>query len=189
MEQQGYSLLLCYDQDCMLVDYGLTDLFYKVDNQSLYILRIDHQAKSENEITIPIQNKDASIRIVLEEFLVNLMSYRKNFLGTPLFDKSDVFTKKEFDAMLKKGIELMDERDELAKLSNADNELIIYCKSIQLYPEPVGSSPTNWKANCLGGNHHIMISTKSNEWGCGYCGKKGDLNELKKWYERKYNIT
>jgi hypothetical protein len=30
-----------------------------------------------------------------------------------------------------------------------------------------------------------MISTKSNDWGCGYCKRKGDMNTLREWYENK----
>ena len=118
------------------------------------------------------------------------MSYRWNFEGIPIYENSELISEESFDKMLKEGIELMDKRDELAKLLHADNELIKYCKSIQLNPEPEGNSTTNWQANCpSGGHHHIMISTKSNEWGCGYCGRKGDLYSLKEWHESQNNIV
>jgi hypothetical protein len=39
-----------------------------------------------------------------------------------------------------------------------------------------------------GGQHHLMISTEFNEWGCGYCKKKGDINSLREWYESKNNV-
>lgn len=83
----------------------------------------------------------------------------------------------------------MDEKYALAVKLNADNEIIKYCNSIGLNPKPNGSRPNIWEANCLsGGEHQLMISTEFNEWGCGYCKKKGDFNSLREWYECKKNV-
>ena len=69
---------------------------------------------------------------------------------------------------------------EKAKILAQGNELIRYCEAEKLYPYPEGSNLTNWYAQCPnGGKHPIMISTISNEWGCGYCRKKGNLEDLK----------
>jgi hypothetical protein len=188
--KKGYKHFLRYDQICFDgIEYGFTDLFYEINESTLFIKKVDHRNNSEKEFEFPLEIKNARIEVVLEDFLINLMSYRWNFEGEPRYENSDVFSKKSFDTMLEKGIALMGERDKLAILLNSDNELIKYCKSIGLYPEPEGGSASNWKANCpSGGNHHIMISTISNEWGCGYCHKKGDINSLKEWYQRKNNI-
>ncbi len=56
-------------------------------------------------------------------------------------------------------------------------------------PRPNGSRPNIWEANCLsGGEHQLMISTEFNEWGCGYCKKKGDINSMCGWHESKMNV-
>jgi hypothetical protein len=39
-----------------------------------------------------------------------------------------------------------------------------------LDPEPTGDNLHNFEARCPTGRPHYMkVSTRSNEWGCGYC--------------------
>lgn len=186
-----YKHFLTYDQDCFDgFEYGLTDLFYKIRGSTLFIKKVDHSNNTETELEFPVETKTIGFKVVLEAFLINLMSFRYNFVGTPEYKYSEVFSKESFDTMLEKGIALMGEKEKLAKVLNANNEIIKYCESIGLYPEPEEGSSTNWRAQCpSGGQHHIRISTESNEWGCGYCGKKGDINSLKDWYQSKIKIV
>lgn len=185
--RKGYKHLLRYNQSCFDgIEYGFTDLFYEISGSTLFIKKVDHRTKSEKEFESQIDNIPERDEVVLEGFLINLMSYRFNFEGEPIYESSEVFSKKSFDAMLVKGLVLMEEREKLALILKSDNELIKYCKSIGLNPIPKGGSSTHWEANCpSGGNHKIMISTTSNEWGCGYCRKNGDINALKEWYINK----
>lgn len=171
--EKEYKHFLRYDQLCFEdMEYGFTDLYYNISESTLYIKEHDHRNNKESEAEFPVENKNATVGVILESYLINLMSYSRNFAGTPKYESSNIFSKESFDTMLEKGIALMEEREELAIFLGADNALIKYCKSIQLNPQPEGGSATNWQANCpSGGNHHIMISTKSNEWGCGYCWK------------------
>jgi hypothetical protein len=189
MKNKEYKHFLRYDQaifdDIM---HGSTDLYYDTNDSTLFIMKVQPQKKSAEELEFPIPDKNSSIQIVLENFLINLLSFRGNFVGTPEYESSDLFSKESFDKMLKQAYNLMDERDELVRLAGANNEMIKYCESAGLNPQPAGNSPTNWHANCpSGGQHYVMISVKSNEWGCGYCRKKGDLDALKKWIESKKN--
>jgi len=182
-----YKHLLRYNQICFDgIEYGSTDLYYKIKGSTLFIKKVDYCNKSENEFEFQIKDSCKRDDIVLEDFLINLMSYRYNFEGEPSYEYSKVFSKEAFDSMLVKGLELMDKREKLALNLNADNELIKYCKSIGLNPVPEEGSATNWNANCpSGGAHKIMISTTSNKWGCGYCRKNGNINSLKEWYNSK----
>ena len=183
--KKEYKHFLRYDQLCFEdMEYGFTDLYYYISESTLYIKKQDHRNNKEVELDFPLYNKYESVGVILESYLINLMSYSKNFAGTPKYESSDKFSEETFNTMLEKGIASMIERETLAKLLGADNELIKCCKSIGLNPYPEGGIITNWQASCpSGGNHQIMISTKSNEWGCGYCRKKGDLNSLKRWCE------
>jgi hypothetical protein len=188
--KREYKHFLRYDQSCFDgIEYGFTDLFYDIHGSTLFIKKVDSVTKTDRELEIHLENKNLSSEVLLEDYLINLMSHNGNFIGTPQYEKSEMFSKESFDKMLDKGISMMVERDGMAKSLNSENELINYCKSVGLYPEPVDGNVNNWKANCpSGGKHYIMISTISNEWGCGYCRKKGDINSLKKWYESKNNI-
>lgn len=183
---EEYKHFLRYDQICFDgIEYGFTDLFYDIRGSSLFIRKVDHRNNGEKEFDISIENINAKVEVVLEEFLINLMSFRNNFEGEPSYENSNIFSKESFDSMLDKGITLMIERDNLAITLNSENELINYCKSQGLNPESKGGSATNWKANCPSGStHKIMISTVSNEWGCGYCRRKGDINSLKEWLKK-----
>jgi|WetSurSiteA1Bulk_404760.scaffolds.fasta_scaffold21808_3 hypothetical protein len=187
---KGYKHFLRYNQICFDgIEYGFTDFFYEIIESMLFIKKVDNRNNTEKEFEFPLEIKNTRPEIVLEDFLINLMSYKYSFEGEPVYVHSKVFSKESFDNMLRKGVELRKEREESAILLNLNNELIKYCKSIGLNPEPEGSSTSNWQANCpSGGNHYIMISTKSNEWGCGYCKRKGDLNSLKEWYQSKNKI-
>ena len=68
------------------------------------------------------------------------MSERYNFVGTPYYIQSSIFTEASFAVMLKEGIRLMDEKYDLSIKLNAENELIKYCESIGLNPEPKTSA-------------------------------------------------
>jgi hypothetical protein len=88
--------------------------------------------------------------------------------------------------LLNQGIENIKQRKFQIKEIGHHHPIILYCTEHNLYPEPEDHSPDIWKANCPSGRqHHIMISTSSNEWGCGYCKKKGKLEELKLWVENR----
>jgi len=189
--EREYKHFLRYDQSCFDgIEYGFTDLFFDFNQTTMFIKKVDHRNKEEKELQFPLKSEVTNIIVELKDFLITLMSNRYNFAGTPVFVQSRIFSEALFDEMLKQAIILMDEKYNLSIKQNAENELIKYCKSIGLNPEPEGSSPTNWEANCLsGGQHRLMISTKSNEWGCGYCKRKGDINSLREWYESKNKVV
>jgi hypothetical protein len=115
-----------------------------------------------------------------------LFSYSSNFKGEPFDFRSEIFSVAELNLMLKKGKENSIEKRKEAVRIASENELINYCKLKNLMPEPTGDGVNNWQASCPSRRgHQIMISTTSNEWGCGYCGKKGKLIDLINWIENK----
>ncbi len=68
---------------------------------------------------------------------------------------------------------------ELAKTSPI-LEAALACGNLR----PAGQNTTAWMANCpCGGQHWITISTESNEFGCGYCRRKGGPEELRRFCE------
>lgn len=188
--KRAYRHFLKYDQYCNLYNYGFIDLFFDINESTLFIKEADHSYNTERELEFPLDNEDKSFDVVLENYLINFFSYRYNFFGIPKYENSEIFSKEAFDIMYEKGLALRLVREKSAIDLYSENELIKYCKSKALHPRPVGgSNPGNWEAECPSGrNHHIMISAKFNEWGCGYCSKKGDIILLKEWYESKHKI-
>ncbi len=52
-------------------------------------------------------------------------------------------------------------------------------RELGLHLEGAGHDPHSWNATCPGTNHSLVISSRSNEFGCGYCKVKGGVDELR----------
>ena len=53
-----------------------------------------------------------------------------------------------------------------------------------LHPKPFDEEKGQWVANCpSGAKHPIMINAYFDEFGCGWCKKKGGKQELKDWIQ------
>ncbi len=168
--------------------------YHFISKTELSILRIDvcffgSSNNSKKTIVFQLENPVKDEISGLKEFLTDLFSYSGNLHGNPWFVESEMISEKEFYKIKKQGGKRMDERKNKNKVSDQNHPLIIYCAEQNLYPKPEDHSPHSWKANCPSGRqHHIMISTSSPEehlWGCGYCKKKGGIEELKQWIESK----
>ncbi len=69
-------------------------------------------------------------------------------------------------------------REEAIALTG-DRPIVALARELRLAPEPSGTGPASWYANCPGGHHHIYIQAESGEFGCGYCKRKGGVEELR----------
>lgn len=144
--------------------------------------------KSEwNEIlksTIP----DISIseKEIIKKWFTGLLCHPNLFFGYPIYYESNLFSESEFNQMRDIAKITIKEREEKAIINAKDNELIRLFNEYNLSPRPSLESIYSWVANCPSKRAHgIEINTKSNEWGCGYCKRKGDINSLREWYESK----
>lgn len=64
----------------------------------------------------------------------------------------------------------------------------------KLNPRPFDAEKGLWIANCpSGAKHSIMIEVYNDEFGCGWCKKKGGKQELKEWIHeinmKKYQLN
>jgi hypothetical protein len=59
--------------------------------------------------------------------------------------------------------------------------IVRVAEALGLSPRPSGGKPTSWEASCPGANHALMIQARSGEWGCGWCKRKGGMEELKEF--------
>jgi hypothetical protein len=48
-----------------------------------------------------------------------------------------------------------------------------------LNPRPAGHNDSAWIADCPRRTHALMLSPSLNEFGCGYCRRKGDAADLR----------
>jgi len=60
----------------------------------------------------------------------------------------------------------------------APSRIVQAATELHLAPEPTGGKVGNWLARCPGTSHTIMISSTSEQFGCGYCKVKGGPEEL-----------
>lgn len=62
--------------------------------------------------------------------------------------------------------------------------IIKVASELSLDPRPAGHNDSAWMANCpQSSSHWIMISADHNEFGCGYCRRKGGPQELRAFYD------
>jgi hypothetical protein len=82
--------------------------------------------------------------------------------------------------------------DELRRNSEAAEEeqrrheapIIKMARQLGLGPCPAGHNDSSWMASCpQSRNHWIFISPSHNEFGCGYCRRKGGPEELRAFYD------
>ncbi len=78
--------------------------------------------------------------------------------------------------------EIRSNRQESAK---SKSEIISTAGELGLNPEPPFLSPGIWSATCPRTNHHLFLSSTSNTFGCGYCGKKGGPSELAEFVKER----
>ena len=74
------------------------------------------------------------------------------------------------------------------KTKTNQTPLIKYLKEQGLDPTPSETNVGSWVAKCPNAQKHfIKITTKNDQWGCGYCQKKGGLQELQNWINQLHN--
>lgn len=63
------------------------------------------------------------------------------------------------------------------------SRILAVARDLRLVPEPIAVN--QWVANCPGANHTIMLGTRSDTFGCGYCKVKGGPDELVAFVARR----
>ena len=184
-----------FEQEIMSFPCYESSLYYRFNfKEELSILRIDRSIVDKNDLTegtilFPVNPSLTNEISILREFLTDMFSYSGNCYGWPYFTKSELISEDDFNQIRNQGLENIKSKKNKIRKIGQDHPLILYCEEKNLYPEPVDHSPHSWQANCPSGRQHqIMISTSSpsnHAWGCGYCKKKGGLEELKEWVEKK----
>ncbi len=187
MEHQHF---VTFEQDFISIRCYETSLFYYFNAQKeLIILKTDcyllSSSKKENETILFTPDASCTDDIsALKSFLINFFSSSSSCFGYPVYIHSELITEYEFNQLLKKGIDNINNHNNKIKENIQNHPLIRYCEDQQMFPAPIGHNPHSWQANCPSRREHfIEISTSTGTWGCGYCEKKGRLEELKEWVE------
>ena len=166
-----------------------TETMWVIDIKYFYRITDDNYIQIAYEMDGGELQFSAQFKLRYENLKENLIFIIKEHIeahlpyeGFPTFVNSVVFTKKEFNDIIKT---MKDEKlFIIGQAKSKKTPIIDYLRAQDLFPRPTGNNPNSWVAKCpSGGNHHIMIVTKEDEWGCGYCKQKGKLPELKTWLQ------
>lgn len=153
--------------------------FYRVTDDN-YIQLAYSYFKSDLVIIAQYRLRFQNLKENIIFIVTNKIEAYSPYNGYPTFENSSVLTEKEFNdiiATLKNSKKVITD-----KALEHITPFITFLKENNLDPFPSGESTTNWKARCPSGySHFIMISTKTDEWGCGYCRRQGKQVELENW--------
>jgi hypothetical protein len=96
-----------------------------------------------------------------------------------------LLTRGELESIVKAIADQLQHNSEMAEEEQRRHEasIIKMARELGLDPCPAGHNDSAWMANCPRGSHWIMISPSHNEFGCGYCRRKGGPEELRAFYD------
>ncbi|MBT4362190.1 MAG: hypothetical protein HOD11_14615 [Candidatus Marinimicrobia bacterium] len=63
--------------------------------------------------------------------------------------------------------------------SKWETKIIRVATQLGLHPQPPLLNPEIWSAQCPGTAHQLYINARKNEFGCGYCCRKGGPTDLR----------
>ena len=72
--------------------------------------------------------------------------------------------------------------DNADKARKDEAEIVITARDLGLSPTPGGMTPNHWLARCPETNHNLQIDAADNEFGCGWCKRKGGPDELRVFF-------
>jgi len=65
------------------------------------------------------------------------------------------------------------------KARSRETEIVRVARKLGLFPQPTGTGPSLWQARCPGTGHPLYINAAVNEFGCGWCRRKGGVKDLR----------
>ncbi len=65
--------------------------------------------------------------------------------------------------------------------SKQKTKIIKVATELGLHPQPPLLNPEIWSAQCPGTGHKLYINARKNEFGCGYCCRKGGPKDLREF--------
>lgn len=156
--------------------------YYRITDDNYIQLALKF-LNDELEICAQYELKYDNLKKNIIHILEQNIEANSPYTGYPKFVNSTIFTEKEFNTLIKSI-----QNRKLAIINEAKSKstnLINFLKFQGLNPKPTGNNPNSWVSKCpSGGNHNIMISTINDEWGCGYCNRKGNKIDLEAWILR-----
>jgi Flp pilus assembly protein TadD, contains TPR repeats len=105
------------------------------------------------------------------------------FLVTGIVDESS------FTSTVRKIEKELDENKQKAR--ETETAIIEVARNLGLSPKPTGEGPSHWFARCPGkingktGSHVLFINAAEDSFGCGWCRRKGGVEELRAFVKER----
>jgi hypothetical protein len=113
---------------------------------------------------------------------------RRGFEWPDRFLAPGIIGKFAFDSLI--GRIENESKENRRKAQSAETQIVTVARGLGLSPQPTGDSPSHWSARCPETNHVLFIDAAENSFGCGWCRRKGGLEELRAFVEeRKHRST
>ena len=141
---------------------GLNTLFHGQSRQALRVLTMTH--------TDCISR---SSMFLLSEYFDAVCGFYTpvKFLAEGLLLKSD------YESIIQRQNETIRRNQEVA--SKRKTKIIEVATQLGLHPQPPLLNREIWSARCPGTGHQLYINARKNEFGCGYCCRKGGPKDLR----------
>jgi len=113
---------------------------------------------------------------------------RHGFEWPSKFVVPGIVDKSAFDSLIGRIENELEENRQ--KAASAETDIIKVARKLGLSPKPTGEGPSHWYARCPETNHILFIDAAENSFGCGWCKRKGTVQELRAFVkERKDGRT
>ena len=154
-------------------------------SESAYLHRTDageelwvrNDYKEGRMVVAPSQPGEREAALLLFDVLIRA---RVGFSWPHAFTTPGLLTEADYGAFATVDAELTRLADQ-ARVEGEVSELVAVARELGLNPQPSGEGPHHWRAHCPGTHHSLMISSSSNQFGCGYCKVKGGAEELREF--------
>lgn len=172
--------------NCFLVlDQTMFDIrfhyYYRITDDDYIQIARGYEDK-EHEVCAQYKRTHQDLKSNLRNILINYIEANRFFNGYPNFISSTLFSVSEFSDLI------ASVKNEKATIKNKAVQLrtpfIDYLEEMDFNPKPTGNTEYSWKIGCPNakGKQFLMISTLNDEWGCGYCKKRGALEDFRNWF-------
>ena len=178
----------------LVLDQTMFDIrfhyYYRVTDDD-YIQMASGYEDKEHTICAQYKCTHQDLKSNLKNILINYIEAHRLFDGYPSFIESTLFSESEFSDLIESV------KNEKTTIKNKAVQLrtpfIDFLETMNYNPKPTGNTEYSWEIGCPNseGKHFLMVSTLNDEWGCGYCNRKGDLEGFKNWLREldRKNLT
>ncbi|WP_124640512.1 hypothetical protein [Amniculibacterium aquaticum] len=167
--------------------------FYRITDDD-YLQWIDVFLDDENDEKSILEASKEPLKIVCQykydydfSFIDNILIAFAEFIhGRSMYDgriiqfKSEIISNAHFLQIQKNIAD--------RKKGIVESILLEFTKENNLFPKVHDAKKGLYFSQCVNSENHylpISISPGKEEWGCGYCGRKGGIEELKQWISEK----